>query len=179
MNVVALDVGHGQIDWTLRNDPRVVVIESFNARHLALRDLPGPVGVVVIDVSFISLTLIVPFGIRSLDARFGDKTAIRSYFPALEGPRVRGAFDANPIDRSSPSAARLLSSSKPRRMTSRAMVAPPTTWPLTSRTAEMVTDTSTRLPSLRLRTTSNGSTRRPASTCSTGSRSPTSALPRT
>ena len=58
--VVALDVGHGQIDWTLRNDPRVLVIEEFNARHLTAADLPGPVDVVVIDVSFISLKQIVP-----------------------------------------------------------------------------------------------------------------------
>jgi len=58
--VVALDVGHGQIDWRIRNDPRVVVIERFNARHLTLADLPGPVDLVVIDVSFISLRQIFP-----------------------------------------------------------------------------------------------------------------------
>ena len=58
--VVALDVGHGQIDWTLRNDPRVVVFEKFNARHLTPADLPSPVDVVVIDVSFISLRQIFP-----------------------------------------------------------------------------------------------------------------------
>ena len=58
--VVALDVGHGQIDWTLRNDPRVVVIERFNARHLTPADLPGPVNLVVVDVSFISLRQILP-----------------------------------------------------------------------------------------------------------------------
>ena len=58
--VVALDVGHGQLDWRLRNDPRVVVVEHFNARHLTLADLPGPVDVVVIDVSFISLRQILP-----------------------------------------------------------------------------------------------------------------------
>ena len=58
--VVALDVGHGQIDWTLRNDSRVVVIEEFNARHLTPGDLPGPVDLVVIDVSFISLRQIFP-----------------------------------------------------------------------------------------------------------------------
>jgi 23S rRNA (cytidine1920-2'-O)/16S rRNA (cytidine1409-2'-O)-methyltransferase len=58
--VVALDVGHGQLDWTLRNDPRVVVIERFNARTLALTDLPGPVDFVAIDVSFISLRQILP-----------------------------------------------------------------------------------------------------------------------
>ena len=58
--VVSLDVGHGQIDWTHRNDPRVVVIEHFNARHLTPPDLPGPVDVVTIDVSFISLRQIFP-----------------------------------------------------------------------------------------------------------------------
>jgi 23S rRNA (cytidine1920-2'-O)/16S rRNA (cytidine1409-2'-O)-methyltransferase len=58
--VVALDVGHGQLDWRLRNDPRVVVIEHFNARHLTPADLPGPVDIVVIDVSFISLRQILP-----------------------------------------------------------------------------------------------------------------------
>ena len=58
--VVALDVGHGQLDWTLRNDPRVVVIEHFNARRLGAADLPGPVDLVVIDVSFISLRQILP-----------------------------------------------------------------------------------------------------------------------
>jgi 23S rRNA (cytidine1920-2'-O)/16S rRNA (cytidine1409-2'-O)-methyltransferase len=58
--VIALDVGHGQIDWTLRNDPRVLVIEHFNARHLQLSDLPGPVDIVTIDVSFISLRQILP-----------------------------------------------------------------------------------------------------------------------
>jgi 23S rRNA (cytidine1920-2'-O)/16S rRNA (cytidine1409-2'-O)-methyltransferase len=58
--VVALDVGHGQLDWRLRNDPRVVVIEGKNARYLAPGDLPGPVDILVIDVSFISLAHILP-----------------------------------------------------------------------------------------------------------------------
>jgi 23S rRNA (cytidine1920-2'-O)/16S rRNA (cytidine1409-2'-O)-methyltransferase len=58
--VVALDVGHGQLDWKLRTDPRVVVIERFNARHLTPGDLPGPVDIVTIDVSFISLRQILP-----------------------------------------------------------------------------------------------------------------------
>ena len=58
--VVALDVGHGQMDWALRNDPRVVIIEHFNARHLEPIDLPGQVDIVCIDVSFISLRQILP-----------------------------------------------------------------------------------------------------------------------
>ena len=59
-HVVALDVGHGQLDWTLRHDRRVQVIERFNARALTPAHLPGPVDVVVIDVSFISLRQILP-----------------------------------------------------------------------------------------------------------------------
>jgi 23S rRNA (cytidine1920-2'-O)/16S rRNA (cytidine1409-2'-O)-methyltransferase len=58
--VVALDVGHGQLDWQLRNDPRVVVIERANARSLDPTDLPAPVDLVTIDVSFISLRHIFP-----------------------------------------------------------------------------------------------------------------------
>jgi 23S rRNA (cytidine1920-2'-O)/16S rRNA (cytidine1409-2'-O)-methyltransferase len=61
--VVALDVGHGQLDWRLRNDPRVVVIEGVNARYLRPDDLPAgatPFDLVTIDVSFISLRLILP-----------------------------------------------------------------------------------------------------------------------
>ena len=73
--VVALDVGHGQIDWALRNDPRVVVIEHFNARHLQPSDLPGPVDIVTIDVSFISLRQILPVVPPVLRAR-GDVVAL-------------------------------------------------------------------------------------------------------
>ena len=58
--VVAFDVGHGQLDWGLRNDPRVLVIERANARALELSHLPGPVDIVTIDVSFISLRHIFP-----------------------------------------------------------------------------------------------------------------------
>jgi 23S rRNA (cytidine1920-2'-O)/16S rRNA (cytidine1409-2'-O)-methyltransferase len=58
--VYALDVGRGQLDWGLRNDPRVVVLEGRNARHLAPGDLPEPVALAVVDVSFISLRLVLP-----------------------------------------------------------------------------------------------------------------------
>ncbi len=59
-SVIALDVGHGQLDWRLRNDPRVIVLEGVNARTLTPSTLPHPVDVVTIDVSFISLRLILP-----------------------------------------------------------------------------------------------------------------------
>lgn len=56
--VYALDVGYGQLDYRLRTDPRVVVMERTNVRYVAA--LPEPVRVVVIDVSFISLRLVLP-----------------------------------------------------------------------------------------------------------------------
>jgi 23S rRNA (cytidine1920-2'-O)/16S rRNA (cytidine1409-2'-O)-methyltransferase len=56
--VYAIDVGYGQLAWTLRQDERVVVMERTNARHL--ESLPEPIHVATVDVSFISLTLILP-----------------------------------------------------------------------------------------------------------------------
>src|SRR5579875_9549 len=56
--VYAVDVGHGQLAWTLRNDERVVVLEGTNIRHLT--SLPEAIQAVVIDVSFISLRLVLP-----------------------------------------------------------------------------------------------------------------------
>ena len=58
--VYAIDVGHGQLAWKIRNNPRVVVREKLNARFLSRADVPEPVDLCVIDVSFISLTLILP-----------------------------------------------------------------------------------------------------------------------
>jgi 23S rRNA (cytidine1920-2'-O)/16S rRNA (cytidine1409-2'-O)-methyltransferase len=58
--VYAVDVGYGQLDWKLRNDPRVVVLERLNARFLTREHVPELVDLCVIDVSFISLTLILP-----------------------------------------------------------------------------------------------------------------------
>lgn len=58
--VYAIDVGYGQLDWKLRNDPRVIVLDKVNARFLTGEQIPELVDVCVIDVSFISLTLILP-----------------------------------------------------------------------------------------------------------------------
>lgn len=58
--VVALDVGHGQIDWKLRQDSRVEVRENVNARYLQPGDFSEKFDIVVVDVSFISLTKILP-----------------------------------------------------------------------------------------------------------------------
>jgi 23S rRNA (cytidine1920-2'-O)/16S rRNA (cytidine1409-2'-O)-methyltransferase len=58
--VYAVDVGHGQLAWKLRNDPRVVVLERTNARHLDRSQVPEPADVVVCDASFIGLETVLP-----------------------------------------------------------------------------------------------------------------------
>lgn len=63
--VIAVDVGYGQLDWKLRNDPRVTVLEKTNIRHLDGARLPFTPGLATIDASFISLKLILP-KVRSL-----------------------------------------------------------------------------------------------------------------
>jgi 23S rRNA (cytidine1920-2'-O)/16S rRNA (cytidine1409-2'-O)-methyltransferase len=61
--VYAIDVGSGQLDWRLRNDPRVVVLEKTNARHLSSEQVPEAVDLVVCDASFIGLPTILPAAI--------------------------------------------------------------------------------------------------------------------
>ena len=58
--VYAVDVGYGQLAWKLRQDPRVVVVERTNIRHMSAQVIPEPVNLITIDVSFISLKLVVP-----------------------------------------------------------------------------------------------------------------------
>lgn len=58
--VYAVDVGRGQLDWRLRNDPRVIVLEGLNARYLGREHIPEAVDLATCDVSFISVTLILP-----------------------------------------------------------------------------------------------------------------------
>jgi 23S rRNA (cytidine1920-2'-O)/16S rRNA (cytidine1409-2'-O)-methyltransferase len=59
-SVIALDVGHNQLDWKLRSDPRVIVKEGVNARSLTRDDVPHDVSLVTIDVAFISVRMILP-----------------------------------------------------------------------------------------------------------------------
>jgi 23S rRNA (cytidine1920-2'-O)/16S rRNA (cytidine1409-2'-O)-methyltransferase len=68
--VYAIDVGTAQLDWKLRNDPRVVVQEQVNARYLGRDRVPEPIALAVCDVSFISITMILPalMGLLAEDA---------------------------------------------------------------------------------------------------------------
>lgn len=58
--VYAVDVGHGQLAWKLRQDARVIVMEKTNARHLTSEDIPDPIDLIVCDASFIGLQTVLP-----------------------------------------------------------------------------------------------------------------------
>ncbi|MDR1989462.1 MAG: TlyA family RNA methyltransferase [Acidobacteriaceae bacterium] len=81
-DVVALDVGHGQLAWKLRTDPRVVVREGVNARALTSADVPHRVSMVTIDVAFISLSHIFPALPPFLDAPADIVALVKPQFEA-------------------------------------------------------------------------------------------------
>jgi 23S rRNA (cytidine1920-2'-O)/16S rRNA (cytidine1409-2'-O)-methyltransferase len=72
VRVHAVDVGTNQLDWRIRSDPRVVVHENLNARNLAFEDIGELVGLWVCDVSFISVTLILPAALAMLEQPKGE-----------------------------------------------------------------------------------------------------------
>ena len=85
-HVYAVDVGYGQLDWKLRNDPRVTVMERTNARYLKAEDLPQKPTLGVMDVSFISITKILP----AAAAIMGEEGAFISLIkPQFEAGRDR------------------------------------------------------------------------------------------
>ena len=97
-HVVALDVAYGELDWQLRNDPRVTVIERRNARELTAEELPYQPDLVVADLSFISLTKVLP---RLIEAAAPSWDCLALVKPQFEvgrervgkGGVVRGADD--------------------------------------------------------------------------------------
>lgn len=82
VRMMAVDVGRGQLHWKLRQDERVHVMESFNARYLRLEDLPEQPQVAVTDVSFISLKLILPPMVEVLEAGREIISLIKPQFEA-------------------------------------------------------------------------------------------------
>ena len=88
--VFAVDVGYGQLDWKLRNDPRVVVFEKTNIRYLELSQLPRAADLATIDASFISLKLILP-QVKSLLVEHGEVVAlIKPQFEVGKGKVGKG-----------------------------------------------------------------------------------------
>lgn len=80
--VYSVDVGFGQLDWKLRNDPRVVVMEKTNIRYVKPEDIGEAVNFASIDVSFISLTLVLPVAVSLLDEKKEMAVLIKPQFEA-------------------------------------------------------------------------------------------------
>ncbi len=94
--VYAIDVGHGQLAWKIRNDPRVIVREHLNARHLTRADIPEPIDLCVIDVSFISLTLILPNAFESVTPTGVVLALIKPQFELQPEDVGRGGIVSDP-----------------------------------------------------------------------------------
>ena len=95
--VFAVDVGHGQLDWGLRTDDRVVVMEKTNARHLTAEDIPATIDMVVCDASFISLKKVLPASMAL--ARGGAVLAalIKPQFEVGRGDVGKGGVVRDPL----------------------------------------------------------------------------------
>jgi 23S rRNA (cytidine1920-2'-O)/16S rRNA (cytidine1409-2'-O)-methyltransferase len=90
--VYAIDVGYGQFAWTLRQDPRVVLLERTNIRHLQKTAVPDMVDLVVIDVSFISLMLVLPRAVDFLGERGEVLALVKPQFEVGKGLVGKGGI---------------------------------------------------------------------------------------
>jgi 23S rRNA (cytidine1920-2'-O)/16S rRNA (cytidine1409-2'-O)-methyltransferase len=94
--VIAVDVGYGQFAWTLRGDARVTLLERTNIRHLHPASLPTLPDLAVIDVSFISLTLVLPTVVQSLAAAGDIIALVKPQFEVGKGHVGRGGVVRDP-----------------------------------------------------------------------------------
>lgn len=94
--VYAVDVGHGQLDWRLRNDPRVVVLERTNARHLSAREVPEPPGFITCDASFIGLRQVLPAALALARAEAVLVALIKPQFEVGKGHVGKGGVVRDP-----------------------------------------------------------------------------------
>lgn len=96
LRVYAVDVGAGQLDWKLRNDPRVIVKEGVNARYLTREHVPEPVDLATCDVSFISVTLILPAVAPLLRENGGMVILVKPQFECGRGQVGKGGIVRDP-----------------------------------------------------------------------------------
>ena len=96
-HVVAVDVGYGQIAWKLRQDPRVTILERTNIRYLTVEKVPYPVDLAVIDVSFISLKIVVPAIRKFLKTDATVLTLIKPQFEVGRNRIGKGGVVKNPV----------------------------------------------------------------------------------
>ncbi len=98
-HVVAVDVAYGELDWRLRNEPRVTVLERTNARALAPDALPYAADLVVVDVSFISLTKVLPAVLACTASAYDVLAMIKPQFEAGRGNVGKGGVVRDPDQR--------------------------------------------------------------------------------
>jgi 23S rRNA (cytidine1920-2'-O)/16S rRNA (cytidine1409-2'-O)-methyltransferase len=94
--VHAVDVGSGQLDWKLRNDPRVVVHEGINARHLRYEEIGETVDLATFDVSFISVTIILPAVVPLLRSDGRMVILVKPQFEVGKGHVGKGGIVRDP-----------------------------------------------------------------------------------
>lgn len=94
--VYAVDVGHGQLAWSLRQDPRVVVLERTNARHLTAAQVPEPVDLLVCDASFIGLETVLPAPLALCRPGAGLVALIKPQFEVGPGEVGKGGVVRDP-----------------------------------------------------------------------------------
>jgi 23S rRNA (cytidine1920-2'-O)/16S rRNA (cytidine1409-2'-O)-methyltransferase len=99
VKVYAVDVGYGQLAWSLRTDERVVVIERTNVRSMDPALIPSPVDLVTIDASFISLKIVVPSIVRYLKPDGLILALIKPQFEAGKGGVGKGGVVRDPVHR--------------------------------------------------------------------------------
>jgi 23S rRNA (cytidine1920-2'-O)/16S rRNA (cytidine1409-2'-O)-methyltransferase len=97
--VVTLDVAYGELAWRIRNDPRVTVMERRNARSLEPGELPYPPDLIVVDVSFISLTKVLPAVLDAAAPRFDCLALVKPQFEAGRERVGKGGVVRSPEDR--------------------------------------------------------------------------------
>ena len=97
--VFAIDVGHNQLDWRLRNDPRVEVREGVNARYLDPNDFPTTFDLAVVDVSFISATMVLPAIVPLIKQGGSIVTLIKPQFEVGRGEVGGGGIVRDPAKR--------------------------------------------------------------------------------
>jgi 23S rRNA (cytidine1920-2'-O)/16S rRNA (cytidine1409-2'-O)-methyltransferase len=98
-HVIALDVAYGELDWRLRNDDRVTVVERANARRLEPASLPYSPDLVVADVSFISLTKVLPAVLATCAPAYDALVMVKPQFEVGRGRVGKGGVVRDPADR--------------------------------------------------------------------------------
>ena len=94
--VYAVDVGYGQLAWKLRQDPRVIVIERTNVRYITADAIPNPVDLITVDVSFISLKMVIPALIQFMKSDASILALIKPQFEVGKNQVGKGGVVKKP-----------------------------------------------------------------------------------